>query len=445
MINNNTFDHLRKPGKRDILLCTLLLVSLCYELPLAEITAYDRLNPRLFDVTLIIAIFFTNWKRNKKLKIVRVWEILTGIFVFSAIVSYMILLPIKYGYFSLFFAGKYIETLFALWIMTGLAWKKEHIEHLLKYFCIGMIFAGTWGLLQFIGIFDSDRYLPDGTKILMKSGIVLATFGPIYFHAGVMGAIGAGISLSLFMNRSISKKLFIPAFIASVFLASFSGSRAALALVIFIILVLVIKNFKYIAITTVLVSTILLIPGVKTFMQDNSVTVQRIEKNSVNNTIERRAGANYFAMMANTISVHGPSLILFGGGFYAVPMPDSQGNMKYRVGYGLHNIHFVTFEQAGFAAFLVAIYFWFTAINTGYKNKEHPLGRCGLGISAGIALLGWTGQIFYHGFGTENMLSAQLILITLLLYYGNSEFSYEKTSSPEEKQNQGFRYPKLRT
>jgi len=444
MNSNNTFDHLRSPNKRDIILCTLLLMSFCYELPLVEITAYDRFNPRLFDISLLVAALFTGWKRNKKLKIVRIWEILTGIFVFSAIISFIALLPIQYGYFSLFFAGKYIETLLALWIMTGLAWKKEHIENLLKFFCIGMIFAGIWGLLQLLGILNSERYLPNGTKIVTQSGIILATFGPTYFHSGVMGAIGTGISLSLFMNGSISKKIFAPAFLASLFLATFSGSRAALALAVFIVLVLIVKNIKYIAISTSFLFTLLLIPGVTQFMQDNSVTIQRIEDTGSHNSIERRASANYFEVMANTISVHGPSLVAVGGGFYAVPMPDRQGNMKYRVGYGLHNIHFFTFEQAGLAAFLVALYFWYIVIRTGYKNKSHPLGRCGLGISAGIALFGWTGQIFYHGFGTENMISAQLILLALLLYYSPNESAGEATAAPEKEKKKSFTYPQLK-
>lgn len=428
MINQNS--QLRDPSKLDLWICCLLVASFCYELPLIEITNYDRLNPRLVDVMTIIAFFFTGWKRNKKNKLLRAWEILTIIFVVVALISFVALLPLNYGYFSLFFAIKYIETLIGLYILTGFNWQNHHIDKLLRFFCYGIIFAGTWGLLQLLGIIGSERYLPNGELLTLRPGIVLATFGVTYFHSGVMGALGCGIALLLLERKAISLPMFLLAFSASLFLATFSGSRGALGMAVIIIAIMVIRNRRlllYAFIAAIIAAT----SGVATLVQDHSATSERFDRTTESNTVAERLGANYFRLFGETIDYHGVKLLFVGGGFYAVPMPDENGNRKYRVSYGFHNIYFFAIEQAGLLAFFALLNFFFLAIKHALKNRKNGYASCGFAIIVGIMLIGWTGQIFLHGFGTENMVTFQVFLIIILASMSKQDpKKYKKVAQP---------------
>ncbi len=404
---------LRDPSKLDLWICCIFVASFCYELPLIEITSYDRLNPRLVDVMTVIAFFFTSWKRNKSNKLLRAWELLTVIFVIVALISFVALLPINYGYFSLFFAIKYIETLVGIYILTGFNWQNYHIDKLLRFFCYGIIFAGVWGLLQLLGIIGSERYLPNGELIVVPPGVILATFGVTYFHSGVMGAIGCGIALLLLQRKAIFFPMFLLAFTASIFLAIFSGSRGALGMAVIIIAIMVIRNrrlFLYACVAGIIAAT----SGVATLVEDYSATAARLESTSEKNTVSQRLGTDYFNMFGDVVNYHGIKLLLVGGGFYAVPMPDQNGNPKYRISYGFHNIYFFAIEQAGLLAFFAMLSFFYLSIKHALKNRKNGYATCSLAIIVGILLIGWAGQIFFHGFGTENMVTFQVFLIILL-------------------------------
>mgnify|MGYP005692965273 FL=1 len=119
-------------------------------------------------------------------------------------------------------------------------------------------------------------------------------------------------------------------------------------------------------------------------------------------------------MFGDVVNYHGIKLLLVGGGFYAVPMPDQNGNPKYRISYGFHNIYFFAIEQAGLLAFFAMLSFFYLSIKHALKNRKNGYATCSLAIIVGILLIGWAGQIFFHGFGTENMVTFQVFLIILL-------------------------------
>ena len=405
--------QLRDPSRLDLWICCLFVAAFCYELPLIEITSYDRLNPRLVDVMTVVAFFFTSWKRNKSNKLLRAWELLTIVFVLAALISFAALLPINYGYFSIFFAIKYIETLVGLYILTGFNWQNHHIDKLLRFFCYGIIFAGAWGLLQLLGVIPTERYLPNGELVVVPPGIVLASFGVTYFHSGVMGALGCGVALLLLERKAIFFPMFLLALAASLFLATFSGSRGALAMAIIIITIMVIRNRRLLLFACI-AGIIAATSGVATLVEDYSATSARLESSTEKNSVTQRLGADYFDLFGETINYHGIKLLLVGGGFYAVPMPDGNGDPKYRVSYGFHNIYFFAIEQAGLLAFFAMLSFFYLSIKHAVRNRKNSYATCGLAIIIGIMLIGWTGQIFLHGFGTENMITLQVFLIILL-------------------------------
>ncbi len=411
----------RPAGAAAVFWCGLLLLSLSYELPLHELTSYDRLNPRLFDVVLVLAAVFSGWRLRVKDAFVGSWLAVTLIFVMIGGLSFGFLLPGEYRYFSLFYSIKYIEILLFLLIISGFDWNREQIATLIKCFAIGVALAGVWGLLQKLGILPSERFLPNGEQINLSRGAVLATYGPTYFHSGVMGAMGATAALALRMQNRISWLLFLPLFASGAFLAIFAGSRAGLALLLIACSLILFRRSLYVVLGVGVVSVVLLLPGVLDYLTGESITVQRILDTEHSNSVENRISMGSLAQFGRLIDYHGAGLLLYGGGFYAVPMPDLSGLVKYRVGYGIHNIHLFPLEQAGILGFFASLTFWVVALAKGLRARTTIMGASGLALLASIFAIGWAGQIFFLGFGTENMLAAQLGVIFLLLTYSSAK------------------------
>ncbi len=405
-------------GKAAVFWCGLLLLSLSYELPLYELTSYDRLNPRLFDVVLVLAALFSGWRLRIKDAFVGSWLAVTLSFVLIGGLSFLFLLPDDYRYFSLFYAIKYVEIMLFLLIISGFDWSREQIATLIKCFVAGVAFAGAWGILQKIGILPSERYLPSGELINVSQGAILSTYGPTYFHAGIMGAMGATAALALRMENRLGWLWFVPLFALSVFLAVFAGSRAGLALFLFAASLLLFRKSLYVVLGVFVVTLVLLLPGVIDYVIGESVTVQRIMDTEHANSVEGRISLGTLGQLARLIDYHGAGIFLYGGGFYAVPMPDLTGLVRYRVGYGIHNIHLFPLEQAGIMGFLACVTFWVVSLTKAWRARRGGLGASGLSLLVGIVLIGWAGQIFFLGFGTENMLAAQLGVIYLMITAG---------------------------
>ena len=405
-------------GRAAVFWCGLLLLSLSYELPLYEVTRYDRLNPRLFDVVLVLAALFSGWRLRIKDAFVGSWLAVTLSFVLVGGLSFLFLLPDDYRYFSLFYAIKYIEIMLFLLIISGFDWSREQIVILIKCFVAGVAFAGAWGILQKLGLLPTERYLPSGELINVSQGAILSTYGPTYFHAGIMGAMGATAALALRMENRLSWLWFVLLFSLSVFLAVFAGSRAGLALFLFAAGLALFRRSLYVVLGIVVVTLVLLLPGVVDYLLGESITVQRIVDTEHANSVEGRISLGTLGQLVRLIDYHGAGIFLHGGGFYAVPMPDLTGLVRYRVGYGIHNIHLFPLEQAGIMGFLACMTFWVVALSKAWRARSGSLGASGLSLLVGIAAIGWAGQIFFLGFGTENMLAAQLGVIYLLITAG---------------------------
>ena len=417
-LSHITATQTKPAGKVAVFWCGLLLLSLSYELPLYEVTSYDRLNPRLFDVVLVLAAVFSGWRLRIKDAFVGSWLAVTLSFVLVGGLSFLFLLPAEYRYFSLFYAIKYVEIMLFLLIISGFDWSREQIVTLLKCFVAGVAFAGAWGILQKLGILPTERYLPSGELINVSQGAILSTYGPTYFHAGIMGAMGATAALALRMENRLSWLWFVPLFTLSVFLAVFAGSRAGLALFLFAACLVLFRRSLYVVLGVFVVTLVLLLPGVIDYLMGESITVQRIMDTEHANSVEGRISLGTLGQLVRLIDYHGAGIFLHGGGFYAVPMPDLTGLVRYRVGYGIHNIHLFPLEQAGILGFLACMTFWVVALSKAWRARRGSFGASGLSLLAGIAVIGWAGQIFFLGFGTENMLAAQLGVIYLLIAAG---------------------------
>ncbi|MDG1873772.1 MAG: O-antigen ligase family protein [Mariniblastus sp.] len=126
----------------------------------------------------------------------------------------------------------------------------------------------------------------------------------------------------------------------------------------------------------------------------------------------------YEIFSGDTYQWQGWRLPIFGGGFYAVPQGSAY---NYRVGFGFHNGYVFPYEQAGWLGVLLSAIFLFRTVKYVRKSlrfKDDADRQFAVGVwcvlIAYIPAL-WVGQIFWHGFGTENMNSFLILLVVLAI------------------------------
>ena len=121
--------------------------------------------------------------------------------------------------------------------------------------------------------------------------------------------------------------------------------------------------------------------------------------------------------LAMVYDYHGPRLLATGGGFYVVPL-ERDGKLKYRKGYGNHNIFLFPLEQAGLIPFVLALIMWYRLISLlrrfstdrKFPNFSRGLSRSIYIYLIAMLLVGIAGQVFWFGFGTENFTAFQVMM-----------------------------------
>ena len=163
------------------------------------------------------------------------------------------------------------------------------------------------------------------------------------------------------------------------------------------------------------------------FAYSGSLTETRIERHT---TTEAKTEVGFmrgmqfvrtFELVEESV---GPRLWFIGGGFYVTPIRG-----KPRVGYGIHNIFFFPLEQAGILAFVASIWVWITLWNgvrpRRKRTPENPtdtyLRVAMFSYLAALGVTGWGGQIFWLGFGNENLGTYQFVLFGLAMLKSRSQ------------------------
>jgi O-antigen ligase len=102
------------------------------------------------------------------------------------------------------------------------------------------------------------------------------------------------------------------------------------------------------------------------------------------------------------------------------------GELSFRRGYGIHNIYLFSLEQGGIAAMVLFLSFVVVCLKQLRRMTELPASEdqaFALGMWVfflGLLLLGWAGQVFWRGFGTENLNCYILVLLVLATKRTNS-------------------------
>jgi hypothetical protein len=407
-----------------------LILSFAYELPLIDVTGKHRLNPRLFDIAAFFLIPYwlfigmrKGWKLNLSNPIMKLWFWIVIFFGVATTVS-ILWIPFSIYLYSLFYFWRYLLGLIVLLIVASVPWDERSKRKLLWVALAG----GTWvtliAIFQFAGVLSTKRNLPTGEEISLSAHGIYSTLGVTYWHIGMFSVLSFIIGIALVRTETkVHIKLLlifltcfcsIPAFI--------SGSRSGLfGITICAAMLVMRKGFKNI-IGGLLICIFIL--GIGNYFYSASGTKERMEQETKNTTIARLLTGPI--MLYKAISYHGPKLFLAGGGFYVVPLPKehtSSGSedLKYRKGYGNHNIFLFPLEQAGVVPFVLALVMWLVILRRLRLLFKSPMPT---GMTASLArsmfiyviallIVGVGGQVFWLGFGTENFIFYQMIMFLI--------------------------------
>lgn len=429
-------------GGAMFVLC-FLVASFSYELPLVYITSRYRLNPRLFDVAAAALIFYwllfgnpRGWRVNLGHPLFKPWLTLVSVFVFMAAVT-VLFVPLDLFRYSAWFAFRYVLASIVLLIVLSAPLTETQKRRLLWV----ALFGGTWvsfyGILQILGIASATRILPNGDETEVAIGAITSTLGPSYFHVGQFGILSGIIGLTLFrcsngFPRMIAGILgpftMIPA-VASGSRAGFLGLLIALA-----VLGSQREYRKYV--TSFLMGGF--VAAVVGFAYSGSLTESRITSHGATTEAKTQVGIvrsqqfiRTFELVEETV---GPRLWVFGGGFYVTPI-----GSRHRVGYGVHNIFLFPLEQAGVFGFAASIWVWITLWRGLRPRRKRPPEnltdtylRVGMfSYLAALAIIGWGGQIFWLGFGNENLGTYQFLLFGLAMMSSRTQEAESPAVAPD--------------
>lgn len=427
----------------------LLVISFAYELPLANITPYDRLNPRLFDVAAGLLFLYwlfvgrvKGWRPRLFYPIVFPWFWLMFFFTIATVAS-PLWIPLKKYYFSIFYLLKYFEVFVVVVIFASIPFTEKDKRKILWVALFGGVWVSFYAVLQYVGLVSIKRYLPTGQEIVQFEQGLYSTLGVTYFHLGMFGVISCLIGMSVYSTskgfwRFVALLCTLFCFLPSVI----SGSKAGLigiAMAMFFMLFQkqYRKNFStYVAVAFVVLIGLVFI--------GQSVALERLETGSGGTPVERIKHG--FNTLSEVYDYHGPRLLAFGGGFYVVPTKSAgrNGEPNYRVGYGNHNIFLFPLEQAGVGAFVTGLLLWFSVSrNLRRIGKLAPAESTDATLANSmhvfflvVMVVGIAGQVFYLGFGTEHFTVYQLVmylLATTMLRFPELQSIQERADTGEKK------------
>jgi len=395
------------------------VLSFAYEIPLFNLTGYQRSNPHLFDVAVIALAgywFLRRWPITLENPLFKPWLVIMAGFGLSMLAA-GVWVPLSTYSYCVFFFAKYMEGLVFLLIVLNAPLDERDKRGMLWAGLLGGAWVSAIGLLQFFGIVSPQRYLPGGFEIPHHLGAINSTLGHSYFHVGQFGTLSAMIGIALFRaSRGLPRMLaglLVPfAAIPSVI----GGSRAGfLGLVIAGALLVLQKEYRK-HLGTFIVAALFV--TVTMYFFEASRTKERIEIEGGQNSIQARLTQGP-RTLARVLENHGPALFLVGGGLYVVPVD----GYRWRIGYGNHNIHLFTLEQGGMLAFVGGIWLWVRMGRSLYRRRRDPAtsdldrsyASSMFAYAVALVVAGIGGQIFYLGFGTEHLTFYQLLLLGLAM------------------------------
>jgi len=405
-------------------LCALIL-SFCYELPVARLTTMNRMNPRFFDIVFIIGMItiFPNLNRTGRTpRLFRIWAWIVAVFCVCAVVWFPFF-PWYYGKYVIFFALKYVEGLLCMYMVLRIPITSRQ-KKILHYLVVvgGLVVAG-YAVLEYLhgGVkpFISAR---TGEEVIPGEGQLWSTLGSSYFQVSLVSIASSVMALALFQSAVLpwSKLLYLGLGIFLGWPAFFSGARSGVvgclaAWMAFFILARASSKAIATAIITVAVALIVLVsPKLFSieYLAEKSVGIRRMREIK----LEERLHLSWYHF--EVYKWQGWLIPFVGGGFYVVPVTESDGSLRFRVGYGIHNAYLFAIEQGGIAAFVLFIAFLYVCWKE-LSYARHSTIAADVAFATGMQafffsmlLIAFSG-LFWLNDATGNFCFQMLILIII--------------------------------
>lgn len=406
-------------------LCALIL-SFAYEQPLVYLTPYDRTNPRLFDVLVIVGVVAVLPLRGQSHYVSRtfnIWRSLVAWFCFCALVWAIGELPWDYGMYSIFRALTYLEGLIALYIALRIPLdeRRKWILHGLMVIC--GVFVAAYCILEYQQGFTAVIVRPD-LEVQIEKGSLVGPFGSSYFQLAQTQSLFFVFAMTFryARNGTLSNALLpiVALFIGWPLMSS--GSRTGLGLALLAVCILFFLDRRLLG--SLKFSPLLVLLALSVFDYDffsqifsDSYTIKRaVEMGDTENSLLKRMETVFGFSQVQYKA--GAMLYFLGGGFYVSPVIDG-GVERYRIDYGVHSLFLFPFEQAGIIGFILFIRFAASALRTMRKcrlsigGSDRDFSNAVLAYFVASLLVGVGGHNFWQGFDSGNVNT--LILLAILM------------------------------
>ncbi len=401
-----------------------LIIAFAYERPLAELTSFDRVNPRLFDVVFLVGLMMGLPFKRKVVstpKMLIYWKWLIIWFCICAVVWSIFFLPPEYAQLSLFLAFQYLIGLVVIYWAINVPITEQQKKTL-------MLLAVCGGI--FVSLYCIPEYLTGGTELditeeksfKVEKGTLLGPLGWTYFHIAQYQVLAFCLACALGAMARNNRWLIIWGAVA-LFISwplFFCGSRTGIFLLAFSMLVLLVLNSKLRKMLVIL--SIFLLVGFS-LTGINAVQEAFISGRTGERLLEYSEGSNSAESRLSSIidfdissyTWDGFIVPFLGAGFYVAPVFDGDVP-RYRVDYGIHNIYLFVFEQSGALGLIFFLLFAIYTIKrllkfrTSISEVDRLFAVALLSFFLAEMLAGNFGQIFWRGFGTGNF-NTYLILM----------------------------------
>ena len=401
----------------------LMFFSFAYEKPVFLISSLDKVNPRLFDILLLLGILITFKKKTiYSNPIFKQWAIIIFWFTIVTLIGVMIFpftWQIKQMMF--YFLFEYYKGLLAILIFLRIPKKYYSLDTIMNAMVAGGVFVASYCVYELnTGI---SEVIVAGNNVLMKpAGMVWGPYIGSYFEIAVFLPLAASISFVMLLHSKVKNKIFMS--IVTLYISwpvFFTGSRTAIFLWLLSLSIIILLSLK--RSIFVLLTMCVLLAGTATlttkldfiFDVNENQTLERmrsLEEGDHHDSILNRI----FLFKNFDISSYDQSDVLpiIGGGFYVSPT-----NGHHRVGFGVHNIYLFPFEQAGIIGFILFLMFIYVSIKILRKGLKQ-LDKNSLSYWFVVAvyayfvaslLIGISGHTFWRGFTTYNFNTLRILLL----------------------------------
>lgn len=401
----------------------LLFFSFAYEKPLIHLSSFDRLNPRLFDIVLLLGVtfLFGNEKIYKNI-IYKQWTMIVLWFTFVVLIGALIF-PFEWNIkkYMFYFLFEYYKGLLAITVMLCIPKRYYSLQTVLSALIVGGIFVSSYCIYE-LNVGVSEVIITEDKILAKPTGMVWGPYVGSYFEIAVFMPLVASIAFAMLMyGRWISKKLMI---ILTLFISwpiLYTGSRTAIFLFLCSITIIVIVNLKR--------SIFVILPLLFLFFSTLILTdrFNFLFDSNQNETLARMISLeedNHHDSIVNRIFLfkdfdfekydHGYVMPFIGAGFYVAPI---SGNA--RIGYGFHNIYLFAFEQSGIIGVILFILFIYVSIKIlreGLRDLDkNSLSYWFVAVVyayfVASLIVGISGHSFWSGFSTSNFNNLRILLL----------------------------------